>query len=77
MKVRTLKAHGNCHGDQYEKAFGEVYENPAPKADLILGNVEDAGNDKAARDAGTGRKADASEGRNSKKQNAKGSKASG
>ena len=77
MKVRTLKSHGNCFGDQYDKAVGEVYEHPSPKADLTLGNVENADDNKADGNAGTGAKASSSKGRNSQKQNAKGSKAGG
>lgn len=77
MKVLTLKAHGNCHGEQYEKGVGDAYEHPNPKADLTLGNVEDAGDNQTARDAGASRKAVPNKGRNGKKQNAKGSKAGG
>ena len=103
MKVHTLKPHGNCFGEQYDKAVGDEYEHPAPKADLTLGNVcavggtvdskpyrvgenasntviprvKNAGDDKADGNAGSGKKAGAGKGRNSKKQDAQGSKRGG
>jgi len=77
MKVRTLKAHGNCHGEQYAKAVGDTYEHPAPEAELSLGNVENADDSEADGDEGNRAGAGRSEVSNSKKQNAQGSKAIG
>lgn len=70
MKVRTLKPHGNRFGKAYDKAVGDEYEHPSPKAELTLGNVEDAGDDKATGNAGTGTQPVQSEGGDSKEQNA-------
>lgn len=77
MKVITLKPHGNCHGDTYEKQIGDVYENPNPQAELTLGNVEHENDSKAGGDAGNRTEVGASESLNSKKQDAESSKGSG
>jgi len=73
MKVRTLKPHGNCHGNTFEKHPGDEYEHPAPKAELTLRNVErvDEDDDQAARPEGRRAKVGAGKGRNGKEQNAK------
>lgn len=76
MKVLTLKAHGNCHGDQYEKAVGDIYDHPAPKPELTLGNVTNADQGKADGDAGNRAQAVTGEKRDSKKQDAESPKAS-
>jgi len=77
MKVITLKPHGNCHGDTYEKQVGDVYDNPNPQAELTLGNVENENNSQAGGDAGNRTEVGAGESVDSKKQDEEGSKGSG